>query len=167
MGIEPMISCSEDRRGIHSATRTKCLSWESNPWSSVSIKMTLTGVTPLHWKGCLGVPDNTRQTLYHWAREAKAPGGGRTHDLPLRRRTRYPLRYRSVCSACHCNRSACSTTPPTYLPTQPFKFCAGESCTLETDHKSFLRRHLRHYMLCFFLLMVRQQLHHTDSKWMP
>ena len=46
----------------------------------------------------------TRRTQYHYAKKAKAPGGGRTHDLPLtstgltcgRRRTRYPLRHRSI-----------------------------------------------------------------------
>ena len=33
---------------------------------------------------------------YNSVRGKYTPGGGRTHDLPLRRRTRYPLRYWSV-----------------------------------------------------------------------
>jgi hypothetical protein len=42
-----MIFCSEDRRGIHSATRTSCLQWESDPRPTVY----KTGALPLSYKG--------------------------------------------------------------------------------------------------------------------
>lgn len=73
--------------------RLICLHWESNP-------------RPTAYKAGALPTELWRQNT---------PGGGRTHGLPLRRRTRYPLRYRS--SVPLGGQSAFSGT-------QPFKFTA-------------------------------------------
>ena len=59
-------------------------------------------------------------------------GGGRTHDLPLRRRTRYPLRYAGYVNFNEINNSYtdCGARTrdiglkrPTLLPTELNRFC--------------------------------------------
>ena len=92
------------------APKSKCLLRESNARPSVSIKAWLTGHTPLlevslHKRDSRAYHRNTRQMHYHYAKEAvpfssdpcgpmlkrlwvlfenpKAPGGDRTHGLPL------------------------------------------------------------------------------------